>query len=49
MAQQRIEAIGPDVVAERVMRDRDRIFGAAFDKRLFGMGLEQLRIAPRAP
>jgi transposase InsO family protein len=48
-AQQMIEAVAPDVVAERVIRDRDRIFGAVFDKRLVGMGLEQLWIAPRAP
>jgi putative transposase len=48
-AQQMIEAVAPDVVAERVIRDRDRIFGAVFDKRLVGMGLEQFRIAPRAP
>lgn len=48
-AQQVIEAVAPDVVAERVIRDRDRIFGAVFDKRLVGMGLDQLRIAPRAP
>ncbi len=48
-AQQMLEAVAPDVVAERVIRDRDRIFGAVFDRRLVGMGLEQLRIAPRAP
>jgi putative transposase len=48
-AQQMIEAVGPDVVAERVIRDRDGIFGAVFDKRLSGMGLEQFRISPRAP
>jgi transposase InsO family protein len=48
-AQQMIEAVAPDVVAERVIRDRDRIFGAVFDRRLAAMGLEQIRIAPRAP
>jgi transposase InsO family protein len=48
-AQQMVEAVAPDVVAERVIRDRDRIFGALFDRRLVGMGLEQFRIAPRAP
>lgn len=42
-----IEAVAPDVVAERVIRDRDRIF--VFDRRLVGMGIEQFRIAPRAP
>jgi hypothetical protein len=49
VAQQRIEAVAPDVVAERVIRDRDRIFGAVFDKRLDGMSIEQFRITPRAP
>lgn len=49
VAQQMSEAVTPDVVAERVIRDRDRIFGAVFDKRIAGMGLEQFRIAPRAP
>lgn len=48
-AQQMSEAVAPDVVAERVIRDRDGIFGAVFDKRLAGMGLEQIRIAPRSP
>lgn len=48
-AQQMIEAVAPDVFAERIIRDRDGIFGAVFDKRLAGMGLEQFRIAPRAP
>jgi putative transposase len=48
-AQPMIEAVSPDVVAQRVIRDRDGIFGAVFDKRLAGMGLEQFRIAARAP
>lgn len=30
-AQQMIEAVAPDVVAERVIRDRNRIFGAVFE------------------
>jgi len=29
-AQQMIEAVAPDVVAQRVIRDRDGIFGAVF-------------------
>lgn len=48
-AQRIIETVSPDVLAERVVRDRDGFFGAVFDKRLAGMGLEQFRIAPRAP
>jgi hypothetical protein len=35
-AQQMIEAVAPDVIAECVIRDRDRIFGAVFDRRLLG-------------
>lgn len=41
--------MAPDVVAERVIRDRDGTFGAVFDKRLAGMGVEQLPVALRAP
>jgi putative transposase len=47
-AQQMAEAIGPEVQAVRVIRDRDGIYGRAFDERVSGLGLETLRIAPRA-
>jgi transposase InsO family protein len=48
-AQQIVEAVGPDVVLARLIRDRDPIFGAAFDRRVENLGLTQLRIAPRSP
>jgi len=48
-AQQVVEAIGPDLAFERLIRDRDKIFGASFDRRVENLGLTQLRIAPRSP
>jgi transposase InsO family protein len=48
-AQQVVEAIGPDEGFARLVRDRDKIFGAAFDRRVQNLGLTQLRIAPRSP
>jgi hypothetical protein len=47
-AQQIVEAVGPDVGLARLIRDRDKIFGAAFDRRVENLGLTQLRIAPRS-
>jgi hypothetical protein len=44
-----VQAIGPDIHAVRLIRDRDGIYGAAFDKRVSRFGLEQVRIAPRSP
>lgn len=46
---QMIETVTPDVSAERVIHDRDRIFGPTFDARLACIGLEPRRTAPRAP
>jgi transposase InsO family protein len=48
-AQQVAEAVSPDVEVVRLIRDRDRIYGSAFDARVRNMGIEQLVIAPRAP
>jgi putative transposase len=48
-AQQMIEAIGPEVHAIRLIRDRDSIYGAAFDQRVSRLGLKHVRIAPRSP
>ncbi len=48
-AQQIVEAIGPDLNVVRLIRDRDRIYGAAFNRRIRNLGIEQLRIGPRAP
>ena len=40
-AQQVVEAVGPDVGLARLIRDRDKIFGAAFDRRVDNLGLTQ--------
>jgi putative transposase len=48
-AQQIVEAIGPDVSVQRLIRDRDSIFGSVFDARVKNFGVHQMRIAPRSP
>jgi hypothetical protein len=47
--QQIVEAVGADADVVRLIRDRDGIYGAAFDGRVSNLGIEQLRIAPRSP
>ena len=48
-AQQIVEAVGPDAGLALLIRDRDKIFGVAFDRRVENLGLTQMRIAPRSP
>ena len=48
-AQQMVEAMGCEVQAVRLIRDRDRLYGRAFDERVDGLGLETRRITPRSP
>lgn len=48
-AQQIVEAVDPDTNVIRLIRDRDGIYGAAFDARVDNLGIQQLRIAPRSP
>jgi putative transposase len=48
-AQQIVEAFGEDGAFKLRIRDRDGIFGAAFDRRVNNLGVRQLRIAPRSP
>lgn len=49
-AQQIVEAFGVDGAFKLLIRrDRDKIFGAAFDRRVENLGVRQLRIAPRSP
>ena len=48
-AQQIVEAIGLDADILRLIRDRDGIYGAAFDARVDKLGIEQVKIAPRSP
>jgi putative transposase len=48
-AQQIVEALDPETVPARLIRDRDGIYGAELDARVEHLGIEQLRIAPRSP
>jgi transposase InsO family protein len=48
-AQQIVEALGHDGAFKILIRDRDKIFGATFDRRVNNLGVRQLRIAPRSP
>jgi putative transposase len=48
-AQQIVEAIGAEIVPERLIRDRDAIFGVAFDTRVDILGIEQVKTTPRSP
>jgi putative transposase len=48
-AQQIVEAFGEDGAFKLLIRDRDGIFGAVFDRRVNNLGVRQLRIAPRSP
>jgi len=45
-AQQIVEAVGPDAHVVRLIRDRDAIYGAAFDARVRNLGIEPLRTSP---
>jgi transposase InsO family protein len=48
-ARQIVEAFGEDGAFELLIRDRDGIFGAAFNRRVNNLGVRQLRTAPRSP
>jgi hypothetical protein len=48
-ALQVINAFPYDRAPKYLLRDRDAIYGAAFDQRVEGMGITQKRIAPRSP
>jgi putative transposase len=48
-AQQIVEAFPWDSAPKYLLRDRDAIYGGAFQKRLHGMGIEQVLSAPRSP
>src|ERR1700690_3511043 len=48
-AQQIVEAVGPDADVVRLIRDRDAIYGGAFDARVRNLGIEQLRTSPKSP
>src|SRR2546422_4917939 len=48
-AQQIAEAFPWDSAPKYLLRDRDAIYGEAFQKRVRGMGIEQVLSAPRSP
>ncbi len=48
-AQQMVEAFPWDTAPRYVLRDRDQIYGAYFDRRVAGLGIEQVLTAPRSP
>lgn len=48
-AQQMVEALPWETRARYVIRDRDRIYGLAFRRRVTGLGLQEVRSAPRSP
>jgi putative transposase len=48
-AQQVVEAFPWDEAPRYLLRDRDRIYGAAFRQRVRHLGIEEVRIAPQSP
>jgi putative transposase len=48
-AQQVIEAFPWDEAPRYLLRDRDRIYGADFQRRVRNMGIKEVLIAPRSP
>ena len=48
-AQQVVEAFPDDTAPRWIHRDRDRIYGAAFQGRLAGMGIAEIVSAPASP
>jgi transposase InsO family protein len=48
-AQQVINAFPEDTAPKYLLRERDCIYGLAFDQGVEGMGITQKRIAPRSP
>jgi putative transposase len=48
-AQQIVEAFPWDTAPRYLLRDRDSIYGAAFQQRVKNLGIEEVKIAPRSP
>ncbi len=46
---QRVEAFSWDTAPRYLIRDRDQIYGGYFDKRVAGLGIQQVLTAPRSP
>ncbi len=48
-AQQMVEAFPWETSPKYLLRDRDNVYGAEFRKRVHGLGVEEVLIAPRKP
>ena len=48
-AQQIVDAFPWDTAPRYLLRDRDSIYGAAFQSRVENMAIEEVKIAPRSP
>ena len=48
-AQQIVEAFPYDTAPKYLLRDRDKVYGDYFQKRVHGMGIDEVLIAPRSP
>jgi len=48
-AQQIVEAFPYDMAPKYVLRDRDKIYGSEFRRKVDGMGIKQVCTAPRSP
>ena len=48
-AQQMVEAFPWDEAPSYLLRDRDKIYGATFRRRVHSLGIEEVPIAPRSP
>ncbi len=48
-AQQMVEAFPYDTAPKYLLRDRDKVYGDYFQKRVCGMGIDEVLIAPRSP
>jgi putative transposase len=48
-AQQIVEAFPWDTTPRYLLRDRDSIYGTAFQSRVENMGIEEVKIAPQSP
>ncbi len=48
-AQQMVEAFPYDTAPKYLLRDRDKVYGDYLQKRVHGMGIDEVLIAPRSP
>ena len=48
-AHQLVESFPEETAPKYLLRDRDAIYGAAFARRVKGLGISEILIAPRAP